>query len=86
MRRKALTLCAGLLLAASIASPAAAQALCAGTANTAVVCVDPTGGTPIVDCIYVGPPPCVPVSVPTPSVGCGGDLVQKLCVVIRNLT
>lgn len=79
MRRKILTLGAGLMLAAGMAAPASADPLCGGTASTIVVCVDPTGGTPINDCVYVGPPPCVPVSIPTPSFGCGGAMGAKLC-------
>ena len=85
MRRKALTLGAGLLLAATLAPPATAQTLCAGTANTAVVCVNPTGGAPIEDCIYIGTPPCTPVSVPTPSFGCGGALIERICVSIQRI-
>lgn len=86
MRRKALTLGASLVLTASLAAPAVAQTVCAGTANTAVVCANPTGGAPIEDCIYVGPPPCTPVSVPTPTVSCGGDLITRICLAIRYLS
>lgn len=87
MLRKALTLGTGLVLAASLAGPAAAQTLCAGTENTAVVCVNPTGGTPIDDCIYLGTPPCTPVSIPTPTFGCSSDVIsiQRLCIAIREL-
>ena len=83
MRRKVLVLGSGMMLATGMATPAAAAPLCAGTENTVVFCVDPTGGAPIVDCIYVGPPPCIPVSIPTPSFGCGGDIGQGLCASIR---
>jgi hypothetical protein len=68
---------AGLIAGATLAvTPAASAApLCVGTQSTFVQCVDPTGGRPIQDCIYVGPPPCIPVSVPTPYVYClGGDI------------
>ena len=77
MKRKASLICGGLLVAASMAVMPSASAqipLCAGTANTIVVCVDPTGGTPITDCVYLGPPPCMYVSIPTPSITCGGRL------------
>ena len=75
MRRKTTLLGIGLAVTAvlSIGSPASAQTLCFGP-STAYVCVDPTGGTPINQCIYAGPPPCHPVSVPRPLVWCGGDL------------
>ncbi len=60
---------------------ASAQTVCAGTSNTIVQCVDPTGGTPIQDCIYLLIPPCHPVSVPTPYVYCtGGDIGQDIFV------
>lgn len=75
MRHK--TALAGVALAVSaafgIASPASAQPLCFGP-STAYVCTDPTGGDPIEECIYAGPPPCQPVSVPTPDFWCGGNL------------
>lgn len=75
MRRRAALLVASLAVGATvaIASPAAAQPLCFGP-STAYVCVDPTGGNPINECIYAGPPPCHPVSVPTPDAWCGGRL------------
>jgi hypothetical protein len=79
MARKVFSIGAGLLLAASLAVPAGATEVCAGTQSTQYFCVDPTGGDPIDDCIYVGPPPCIPVSVPTPSVRCGGDLQLLAC-------
>lgn len=77
MKKKASLTCGGVLVAASMAvmPSASAQApVCAGTENTIVVCVDTTGGTPITDCVYVGPPPCMPVSIPTPSIDCAGRL------------
>ena len=75
MRRRAALVVAGLAVGATMAMapPAAAQMLCFGP-SSAFVCVDPTGGTPITECIYAGPPPCHPVSVPTPWWGCGGML------------
>ncbi|MDQ3914041.1 MAG: hypothetical protein M3323_01735 [Actinomycetota bacterium] len=73
MRRRIFSIGAGLLVAATLSSPAAATEVCAGTQEFQYVCVDPTGGTPITQCVYVGPPPCHPVSVPTPSITCGGD-------------
>lgn len=81
MRKRATLFGAGLLVAASmvLAGPASAQTtVCAGTAGTVFVCTDPTGGTVISDCVYVGPPPCVPVTVPGPTLACGGALVEEL--------
>jgi hypothetical protein len=79
MTRKLFSLGAGVVLAASLAAPASAQPLCVGTQETFVQCVDPTGGAPIEDCVYVGKPPCVPVSVPTPHFYCiGGDMGERL--------
>jgi hypothetical protein len=76
VRRRTALAGVGLAIAAtmSIAAPAAAQELCFGP-SAAYLCVDPTGGDPIEECIYAGPPPCHPVSVPTPSMRCGGLLV-----------
>ncbi|HEX2057283.1 MAG TPA: hypothetical protein VHI71_02845 [Actinomycetota bacterium] len=78
MRRRAILFGAGVLAAASLAlaPPAAAQTLCAGTQNTAYVCTDPLGGTIITDCVYLGPPPCTPVTVPGPTLSCGGALID----------
>ena len=76
MRRR--TAVAGVALAVSaafgVATPASAQVLCFGP-STAYVCADPTGGRPIEQCIFAGPPPCHPVSVPTPDAWCGGALL-----------
>ena len=55
------------------AGPAAAQPLCAGEETVFFVCVDPTGSSKTV-CIYAGPPPCTPVTIPIPTAWCGGDL------------
>ncbi|MDQ4124724.1 MAG: hypothetical protein M3134_03870 [Actinomycetota bacterium] len=61
------------------ASPAQAQTtVCAGTSNTVFVCTNPTGGTVITDCVYLGPPPCMPVTVPGPTLSCGGDLIPYI--------
>jgi hypothetical protein len=86
--------------AAALAAPAhaAINPVCAGTAATVVVCVTyNTGALPSVnptgssynDCIYLGTPPCTPVSVPIPTVtpgsgtpvvvSCGGRIGQNLC-------
>lgn len=75
MRLKRNLLGIGLAVTAAfgIASPASAQTLCFGPSTT-YVCTNPTGGTPINECIYAGPPPCYPVSVPTPVIWCGGNL------------
>ena len=85
MRRRATLIGAGLMVAGSLffAAPASASIpVCVGTAATVVVCVDPTGGTLYEDCIYAGPPPCIPVSVPGPTIQCGGNIGQYLCASI----
>ena len=78
MRRRATMLVTGLATAALMAfAPAASAAdgwTCVGTQRLGYVCVDPTGGTLYSDCIFVGPPPCIPVSVPGPIYGCGGPI------------
>jgi hypothetical protein len=87
------------------ANAASAATVCAGTAETFAACatpnpgalpsVNPTGSS-ISDCVYAGPPPCVPVSVPVPttspgtgfplSVRCGGPIVtsnvSRLCATL----
>lgn len=60
----------------AMAGPAAAQPLCAGE-ESAYVCVDPSGSSKTV-CIYAGPPPCTPVTIPIPTLYCGGSL-QVFC-------
>ena len=75
---KKLLLTAALACAASLGQAAPAEAACYGTANTVVLCatVSPLGGTYYEDCVYVGSPPCTPVSVPGPRVtGCGGSVL-----------
>lgn len=77
MRRRATLFGAGLMVAGmlALAPPASAQTICAGTQRTVFVCTDPLGGTVITDCVFVGPPPCIPVTVPGPTLSCGGDLI-----------
>ena len=84
------TLAAVALAAAALSTGAgAAQAACAGTERTVIVCaqlnkgfipdVDPTGSS-YDDCIYLGSGPCTPVSVPIPTVTPGsGDPVIITC-------
>ena len=77
-----LALTAGGMFAASGAHASPVGPECFGDSNANVCAtVDPTGGTPITDCVFVGPPPCMPVVVPTPtgSVVCGGTLLVQLC-------
>lgn len=94
MRPARLLAAAALAVAAFGTATPANAVVCAGTQSTFIFCVDvntgglpsvdPTGGEPIEDCVYLGPPPCKPVSVPRPSVtpgsgnivylGCGGDI------------
>lgn len=81
MRKRATLFGAGLMMAGSIltAAPAMAQTtVCVGTTSTVYVCSDPTGGTVASDCVYVGPPPCMPVTVPGPTLGCGGALIPTI--------
>ncbi|MFN2587999.1 MAG: hypothetical protein ABR613_07775 [Actinomycetota bacterium] len=81
MTRKTMLWIAGLIAGASMAvsPPASAQTVCVGTTGTIYQCVDPTGGEPIEDCVYIVFPPCHPVSVPTPHVYCtGGAIGQQL--------
>lgn len=80
MKRRAALLVTAVAAGATIATaqPASAQALCFGP-STLYYCVDPTGGEPIEECIYAGPPPCHPVSVPTPRIWCGGSLNPVMC-------
>lgn len=83
MRRKATLVGAVLTAAGSLFVAAPAQAsipVCAGTQATVVLCVDPTGGTLYSDCIYAGSPPCTTVTVPGPTIQCGGDIGARLCV------
>ena len=91
-------LAAAALAAAAFSSGGAAHAAtCAGTAETFVFCVgvnnaglptvDPDGSS-YDDCVYVGAPPCTPISVPIPTVtpgsgdilylGCGGEIGQDM--------
>lgn len=62
------------LAAAAVSLPAAASAapVCAGTTGTEYVCVDPVGQPLYSDCVYLGEPPCTPVTVPGPGVSCDG--------------
>lgn len=75
------------LVAAAVVPAAAAHArTCAGTAQTYLVCVlpenvsvDPDGGPPVGDCVYLNQPTCTPIFVPTPSVTTTGPLVTIQC-------
>ena len=63
----------GVAASIGIAGPAhAVDPVCVGTQQTAGVCVWATKSTTYQDCVYVGPPPCIPVTVPGYDVGCGG--------------
>lgn len=77
MRRMLVVL--GLVFASMGLAPAAFGA-CAGTANTVVVCVNPTGGVLYEDCVYPWPKPpgCLPVTVPGPTLQCGGEIGEEL--------
>ncbi len=80
----------------ALADAASATVACVGTQATIAVCgsVTPTSpgviGSTVVfnDCIYLGFPPCTPVTVTSPTYttpgeqityGCGGDIGQSLC-------
>ena len=86
-------------IAAAGSSQASVGPVCAGDANVGAFCVtvdpaglptvNPTGGPPITDCVFIGPPPCTPVSVPTPAivpaadpwfvqVACGGPVIDPI--------
>lgn len=80
LRRKAALLVSGVVvgMTMAVAPSAAAAPLCAGP-SLFYVCVDPTGGDPIEECIYAGPPPCHPVSVPTPEAWCGENSPKLDC-------
>lgn len=55
---------------AALLGAAPASAACVGTQNIGVVCSTVNvRGTLYEDCVYVGSPPCTPVSVPGPD-GC----------------
>jgi hypothetical protein len=79
MRRKALVLGVGLLVSGGLtmAAPASAGPVCAGTTSTAYFCSDPLGRPLWTDCVYVGPPPCIPVTVPGPTLSCGGEILDR---------
>ncbi len=79
MRRKTMIFATGLLVAGSMAIATPAHANCVGTERTVVVCVNPTGGVLYEDCVHVVIPPCHPVTVPGPTIACGGDIGQSLC-------
>ena len=76
MRLRAAAAAVGAVATIAIAGPAAAQPLCAGE-EVAYVCVDPSGSSKTV-CIYAGPPPCTPVTIPIPTAWCGG-IMQVFC-------
>jgi len=77
-------------VAAAATSGAAVGPECAGVTQAAVCVtvdpsalptVNPTGGAPIQECVFAGPPPCTEVDVPTPSVTPGaGSLVTLQCI------
>lgn len=48
--------------------------VCATPNPAGIPSVDPTGGAPIEECVYTGPPPCTPVSVPMPTYSPGTGL------------
>lgn len=75
MRLKAAAAAVGAVAAIMTAGPASAQPLCAGEHSIFYVCVDPTGDSRTV-CIYAGPPPCQPVTVPIPTAWCGGTFID----------
>lgn len=83
MRRRAVMVASGLMLAASVAvagpASAAVDPVCVGTDGTIVVCVDPDGATYYSDCIYTGGPTCTPVTVLGPSITCGGRFGPTVC-------
>ena len=77
MRLRMAAAVVGAVATIAMAGPAAAQPLCAGEDEIFFVCADPTGSGHTV-CIYAGPPPCTPVTIPIPTAWCGGTLTS-LC-------
>lgn len=73
MRFKAAAVALGAVATIAMAGPAAAEPLCAGEDTVFFLCVDPSGSSATF-CIYAGPPPCRPVTVPIPTAWCGGEL------------
>ncbi len=81
------------LSAAALAQPAGAAVYCAGEASTFVACAetpDPTLGSRDL-CVFLGPPPCTPMTVPTvglvgsPDVNCGGSTTWDIfCARVVN--
>lgn len=70
---KGLAAIVGVVASIWIGGPAGAAPVCVGTAQTTGVCVEVGPGSPTYqDCIYVGPPPCIPVTVPGFDIECGG--------------
>lgn len=79
----------GVATAAAHATPDPPE--CVGDTDLGGICVvvdpsglptvDPTGGPPVTDCVFVGPPPCMNVSVPTPGETPGADpwVVETYC-------
>jgi hypothetical protein len=101
----AVLLAAGAAAAGFAAAPAGAAvgpecfgdthaALCVIVDPSGLPTVNPTGGPGIHDCLFVGPPPCVPVNLPTPSVTpgtgtyvvaiyCAGDAIECTPVIVK---
>lgn len=75
MRFRAAAVAVGAVAAISFGGPAAAQPLCAGEDSIFYVCVNPTGDSHTV-CVYAGPPPCHPVTIPIPTWWCGGTFID----------
>jgi hypothetical protein len=57
-------------------------AVCVIIDPTGLPTVSPTGGPGVHECIFVGPPPCMPVNVPTPLVapGSGSYVAVVYCI------
>ena len=75
MRLRAAAAAVGIVATIAMAGPAAAQPICAGEADVFFVCVDPSGSSRTV-CVYAGPPPCIPVTIPIPTAWCGGNMTS----------
>jgi hypothetical protein len=75
MRLRVLAAGVGAVAAMVWTGPAGASPLCAGEHDIFALCVDPTGSSRTV-CIYAGPPPCRPVTVPIPTAWCEGALLN----------
>jgi hypothetical protein len=70
----------GVAASIGIAGPASAAPVCVGTQQTVGICASVNRETVYEDCVYVGPPPCIPVSVTGYDVDCGGWVFDSMFI------